>query len=148
MILHRFRPILSSHPPFSPYPLLTNSVHHAYAPIISQAIYERTQCVPSPYPLRTLASDWSRSFWTLSLLFSSWNLFCWSFPNQFPSKEHGTLSVERTWKSKWSDLPGIRPITFENRHASCQCLLRSLVTYCEYSGDEDKFRSLILCGWG
>ena len=71
MILYRFRPIFSSHPPFSPYPLSTNSVHHAYAPVISQAVYERTQCVPSPYPLRTLASDWSRSFWTLSLLCDS-----------------------------------------------------------------------------
>ena len=46
-------------------------------------------------------------------------------------------------------LPRIRAMTVGNRHESCQCHLRSLVTYCEYSGDEeDKFRSLILCGWG
>ena len=34
------------------------------------------QCVPSPYPLRTLTSDWSRSFWTLSLLNKQHQLIC------------------------------------------------------------------------
>ena len=82
------------HPPA----VCTHSVQHAYAPLISQAVYEHIQCVPTLYSLRMLSSDWSRSFWTLSLLYIYWSevamtvtinlFFCWFLFWIFYAKKH------------------------------------------------------------